>query len=122
MLATGRTVSFASPGAEFRPLRAIESVRPAATGRQERIAPDGFVSDAKRGGEVPAPGYGRPSARLAPAYFGPSAFLAQMIAQADDATAGAQRARQDEGVRAYRRMTGEDLAVIGPAGAVGLVL
>ena len=122
MLATSRTVPFASAGSDLRPLRAVEPARAAATGRQERIAPDGLAPDAKRGGDARASGYGRPASRLAPEFAGPSAFLAQLLAQADDGFGDAPRARADEGARAYRRMTGEDLAVVGPAGAVGLVL
>lgn len=122
MLATTRATPFASPGPDIRPLRAIDPARARAAGPQARAAPDGLSAEPRRRAELPASGYGRPAARLAPGVFGASAFLAQMIAQADDASPGAPRVSHDEGVRAYRRMTGDDLVVVGPAGAAGLVL
>lgn len=114
--------TMASTGGELRPLRPLDSVRAAGAGRQDRLAPEfGAQGVESRNPQARPPAYGRPAAAIAPAYAGPAAFLAQMIAQADQDWDG-PRSLHEDGVRAYRRVAGEDLMVIGPAGAAGLVL
>lgn len=123
MLASVRIATMGSTGAEMRPLRPLDAVRAARSGQQDRIAPEAFARETARSPEGRAPAYGRPASSAAPAFFGPTAFLAQMIAQADRDW-DAPRSLHEDGVRAYRRVSGEDLVVIGPAGAgaPGLVL
>ena len=109
------------PGLDVRPLRGAEPVRAPSAGRREQVA--AWSAPRPEPSAKPAPpGYGRPAARLAPAPGGVAAFIAQLLAQQDAELAEAPRGRREDGLAAYRRMTGDDLVVVGPAGPVGLLL
>ncbi len=96
-------------------------MRPAQAERRERMEVRSAPTP-ERAERPAAPGYGRPAARTVASFAGPSAFLAQLIAQQEADFSDAPRARAEDGLAAYRRMTGDDLVVVGPAGAVGLLL
>jgi hypothetical protein len=124
-----RLVLLASPspplsspsGLDLRPLRGTEAVRALSPARREAV--DGWKAARPEPAAKPAPpAYGRPAARLMPASGGSAAFLAQLIAQQEADLADAFPARREDGYAAYRRMAGDDLVVVGPAGPVGLLL
>jgi hypothetical protein len=96
-------------------------VRAPSAGRREKVG--GWSATRAEPAAKPAPpAYGRPAARLAPVAGGTAAFLAQLIAQQEADLADASPARREDGYAAYRRMAGDDLVVVGPAGPVGLLL
>jgi hypothetical protein len=105
-------------GLGLRPLRGAEPVGALSAGRREGIEP----RPAEVASKPSSPGYGRPIARSAPAFGGPAAVLAQLLAQQESGQAEASALRRQEGYAAYRRMAGDDLVVVGPAGTIGLLL
>jgi len=119
LLATAPASLAVSPGRELRPLGGVEPARAPAAERRDPVARKGSGAP-EEPARPSAAGYGRPAARFALPAFAPSAFMAQLLAQAEEVE-GAQP-RREEGVAAYRRALGDDLLVVGPAGAIGLIL
>lgn len=122
MLASASSSLSPIPRPDLRPLRGAEPVRAPTAERRERV-------DAWNAPEPAAPArpataaYGRPASRIGPDFAGPAAFLAQLMAQQETESPDAPpQARRDEGIAAYRRVVGDDLIVVGPAGPVGLLL
>lgn len=121
MLASAQASSARPPGLDLRPLRAAEPVRPPSAERRGRAESAPRAEAAAPARAAPAVGYGRPAARFVAAGPAPAAFLAQLIAQQDEAAEVAPQ-RRAEGVAAYRRAAGDNLQVIGPAGLPGVLL
>ena len=122
MLAPASASLSPTPRLDLRPVRGAEPVRAPAAERRERAeawnAPETAVP-----ARTAAAAYGRAASRIGPDFAGQAAFLAQLIAQQESESPEAPpQARREEGLAAYRRVVGDDLIVVGPAGAVGLLL
>ena len=122
MLASASASLSSTPRPDLSPLRGAEPVRPLTAERRERVDGRSAPQPAAPARQA-TPGYGRPASRIGPESAGQAAFLAQLIAQQEaEGPEAPPQARRDEGVAAYRRVLGDDLIVVGPAGPVGLLL